>query len=54
MEHVEKPEFIALLEEALRKIEEEKPNDRSEVDRKYAIAKTDLEKLVAYCNFYLW
>lgn len=54
MEEAKQPEFIAMLEEALRKIEEEKPNDRSEKDRKYAIAKTDLEKLIAYCDYFLW
>ena len=54
MEHTEKPAFIEELEKALEQLEKDKPNDRSEVDRKYAIAKTDLEKLIAYCNYYLW
>ena len=54
MEHTEKPVFIEELEKALEQLEEDKPNDRSEVDRKYAIAKTDLEKLIAFCNYYLW
>lgn len=50
----EAPAFIGQLEKALEQLEKDKPNDRSEVDRMYAIAKTDLEKLIAFCNYYLW
>lgn len=40
------------LDDALRDMRAKKPNDRSEVDRRCAIAITELEKLVAYWYFY--
>lgn len=36
------------LRAALEKLKSEKPNDRSEKDRRYAIAITELEKAIAY------
>jgi len=34
-------------------IKEEKPDDRSEIDRRFAIIITDLEKVHAYFSVYL-
>jgi hypothetical protein len=42
-----------LLESALESLQSEKPNDRSEVDRRYAIIITDLEKVLAYYKTYI-
>lgn len=36
------------LREALESLKAEKPNDRSDADRRYAIAITELEKAIAY------
>lgn len=41
-------EILALLEHLRVKIVEAKPNDRSELDRHYAISITELDKLTAY------
>lgn len=38
---------LTALEQALRTLEANKPNDRSKKDRAYAIVKTDLEKATA-------
>jgi hypothetical protein len=40
---------LTMLEEALRN---RKPNDRSEMDRHFAVAMTEFEKLSAYINTY--
>lgn len=47
------PEIICALETTLRTVKALKPNDRSELDRRYAILLTDLEKVVAYCAHYI-
>lgn len=36
------------LRYALEKLKEEKPNDRSEIDRRYAICITEMEKVIGY------
>ena len=36
------------LTKALEELKKAKPNDRSEMDRCYAVCITDLEKLIAY------
>ena len=47
------PAYLASLWQALSEIGLSKPNDRSEKDRMFAIAKTDLEKLISYCEYWL-
>ena len=42
-----------LLYDVLEEVRAKKPNDRSEVDRRYAILITELEKLVAYSEYWL-
>lgn len=42
-----------LLVLALDKLKDSKPNDRSELDRHFAIAITDMEKVRAYFNTYV-
>ncbi len=49
----EMPRYFSLLYEALSEMQMAKPNDRSERDRMMAIAKTDLEKVIAYVAHYL-
>jgi hypothetical protein len=46
-------EFLNKIEEAIRQAKAEKPNDRSDVDRRYAIAITELEKVKAFVAYYL-
>lgn len=41
-------QILSLLEMALGGMKAAKPNDRSERDRHYAVARTDLEKVIAY------
>ena len=36
----------------IERMRERKPNDRSELDRYYAVFLTDLEKVRAYCQVY--
>ncbi len=38
---------------SLKILREAKPNDRSEKDRRYAVAITELEKVYAYFNTYV-
>lgn len=42
-----------LLKEAVDAIREAKPGDRSEVDRRFAIVVTMLEKAVAFYDYYI-
>ena len=42
------------LEALMVVLENEKPGDRSGVDRRYAIVKTELEKVYAYYMTYCW
>ena len=37
----------------LKLLEDEKPNDRSEIDRRFAIVITDLEKIEAYLQYHI-
>ncbi len=41
------------LESTLRMLERNRPNDRSEIDRRYAILITDFEKVMAYFKTYI-
>ena len=41
------------FEDLVASIREQKPNDRSELDRKYAILLTELEKVEAYFHYYI-
>jgi len=38
---------------ALEKLKEAKPNNRSEIDRRYAITITEFEKVIAYYDYYV-
>ena len=42
-----------LLKEVLEAYKSEKPNDRSDFDRRYAIVITELEKVFAYAFTYI-
>ena len=41
------------IDEALAQLRYARPDDRSELDRRYAIAITDLEKVRAYVSLYI-
>lgn len=45
---MDEKEILDLLQEVIELLEASKPGDRSELDRAYAIAKTDAEKLHAF------
>lgn len=45
---VNETKALTLLREALAAMREQKPNDRSDTDRAYAVAITEMEKLFAY------
>jgi len=47
------PSIQDLLDVLLGRLITEKPNDRSELDRRYAILITDVEKVVAYYQTYV-
>lgn len=44
---------FCLLKEAVDAIREAKPDNRSEIDRRYAIVITMLEKAVAFFDYYI-
>ena len=44
---------LKLLKEALEAMKEAKPEERSELARRYAISSTELEKLIAYFLVYV-
>jgi hypothetical protein len=44
---------LQLLKEALAEMREAKPEERSELARRYAVAITELEKVVAYFVVYV-
>jgi hypothetical protein len=44
----------AALRNALGELKLNKPNDRSEKDRRYAVSITEMEKVVAYFYLYIW
>jgi adenylate cyclase class IV len=46
-------EAYKALQAALEALRAQKPNDRSEADRYYAVAITDLEKLIAVFRVYI-
>lgn len=48
----ETAKIVARLATALEQMRQAKPGDRSELDRRYAIAITDLEKVIAYMHTY--
>lgn len=41
------------LLDAKERLENDKPTERTELARNYAIAITDLEKIIAYVHYYL-
>lgn len=47
------PEYLVMLLMTHEKMLDAKPKDRSDLDRKFAIAITDLEKLIAFATVYL-
>lgn len=46
--YTQETEILALMEHLYTKIREAKPNDRGGIDRAYAIALTDTEKLISF------
>lgn len=47
------PTIVEIFEQLFNALKAEKPNDRSEVDRSYAILLTELEKAYSYFIFYI-
>ncbi len=45
--------ILISLESSLHMIKRNRPNDRSEIDRRYAILITDFEKAIAYFKTYI-
>jgi hypothetical protein len=45
--------ILRLLKETLEKVRLEKPTDRSEVSRAFAVTITELEKAIAYFTVYV-
>jgi len=45
--------MFRLMERCLAEIKGDRPNDRSEIDRRYAITITDFEKVMAYFKTYI-
>lgn len=41
------------IKQALNELREAKPDDRSEIDRHYAITITDLQKVLAYYEYWI-
>ena len=50
MENGDTVTAASVLGVALTVIESDKPGDKSEEDRKYAIIRTEIEKLIAICE----
>ncbi len=46
-------DMLISLESSLRMIQRNRPNDRSEIDRRYAVLITDFEKVMAYFKTYI-
>lgn len=46
-------EALGILKCALAQLKFSKPNDKSPLDRNYAVAITDMEKLLAYFKEYI-
>ena len=44
---------LELLRASIEAMREQKPNDRSELDRRYAVAITEAEKLLAYYLYFV-
>lgn len=51
MEAAEK--LLAEMQELVAHLHEAKPNDRTEIDRRYAVTITEMEKAVAYYAFFI-
>ena len=53
--HIKKQQEAILisLESSLRMIQRNRPNDRSELDRRWAITITDFEKVMSYFKTYI-
>ena len=41
------------LQNALAVLREQKPNDKSEIDRRYAVTITEMEKVIAYYTTFI-
>jgi hypothetical protein len=50
---VEETTAREFLEMALETLKAEKPNDRSELDRRHAIVITEIEKVIAYYDQFI-
>lgn len=46
--HNKENEVLAAIDEVLRALQRNKPNDRSEKDRVYAVALTDVQRVYAW------
>jgi len=44
---------LDILKAALAQLQAAKPNDRSEIDRRYAVAITEQEKVIAYYDTFV-
>ncbi len=45
--------LFRFMERCLAEIKADRPNDRSEIDRRYAVTITDFEKVMAYFKTYI-
>ena len=45
--------MFRFMERCLAELKGDRPNDRSEIDRRYAITITDFEKVMAYFKTYI-
>ncbi|MFZ1752726.1 MAG: hypothetical protein WBO46_15035 [Caldilineaceae bacterium] len=52
-EYSEEDRVADAIRAALREMQEAKPGDRSEIDRRYAIAITEMEKALAYYEYWI-
>jgi hypothetical protein len=46
-------EVLKSLRQSLKQMRDAKPNDRSEADRRYAVAITEMEKVIAYFDTWI-
>jgi hypothetical protein len=47
------PDVMFALEEARKKLIENKPNERGELARRYAVAITEIDKLLGYVDVFI-
>lgn len=53
MKELDEVDGYEVLNNSLEILQQIKPNDRSAMDRRYAIVITDLEKIIAYYNQFI-